>query len=136
MQQCDAHDRWAYFPSLCASCRDTENTFYSSRWAYFPSPYWDRVSKEAKSFLQSLLCLAPDQRASAESALRDPWHQPARPAASPWSTPSASAASAAISAAAGANSVTQALDTLVSPIKLTGDVAAAAAGGGLTDWRA
>ena len=45
------------------------------RWAYFPSPYWDRVSREARRLLQTMLCLDPQARASAEVALRDPWYQ-------------------------------------------------------------
>lgn len=39
----------------------------------FPSPYWDKISKNAKSFVSSLLVLEPDKRLDSEGALQHPW---------------------------------------------------------------
>jgi len=41
----------------------------------FPSPYWDNISKEAMSFVSSLLVLDPSKRLKAEEALKHPWLQ-------------------------------------------------------------
>ena len=73
------------------------------RWSYFPSPFWDRVSRDAKIFIQSLLCLDADRRASAEAAIRDKWFhhdklaraQPAASSASPAPLHGAAAGTAA-----------------------------------------
>lgn len=39
----------------------------------FPDEYFAVISNEAKDLLQSLLCLATENRASAERALASPW---------------------------------------------------------------
>eukprot|EP00298_Acanthocystis_sp_HF-20_P017063 c21659_g4_i2.p1 GENE.c21659_g4_i2~~c21659_g4_i2.p1 ORF type:complete len:479 (+),score=221.09 c21659_g4_i2:35-1438(+) len=39
----------------------------------FPSPYWDLVSDEAKSIIESLLVLDPTKRLTAATALEHPW---------------------------------------------------------------
>lgn len=39
----------------------------------FDSPPWKNVSRDAKAFIRKLLVLEPQNRYSAEQALRDPW---------------------------------------------------------------
>ena len=36
-------------------------------------PYWDDVSEDAKNFIDQLLVVDPDERPSAEDALKHPW---------------------------------------------------------------
>ena len=39
----------------------------------FPSPWWDSISKEAKSLVQALLTLDPKKRMTADEVLKQPW---------------------------------------------------------------
>jgi len=39
----------------------------------FPSPEWDKISSEAKNFIQSILVDAPSQRLTAADCLQHPW---------------------------------------------------------------
>jgi len=39
----------------------------------FPSPYWDKISSEAKDFCQALMQKKPKDRLSAAEALKHPW---------------------------------------------------------------
>ncbi|KAG2201553.1 hypothetical protein INT47_007430 [Mucor saturninus] len=39
----------------------------------FPSPYWDKISDEAKELVSALLTVDPNERASADEALGMPW---------------------------------------------------------------
>mmetsp|Transcript_11129 Transcript_11129/g.16398 ORF Transcript_11129/g.16398 Transcript_11129/m.16398 type:complete len:321 (+) Transcript_11129:186-1148(+) len=39
----------------------------------FPSPYWDKVSKEAKDLVMKLLCVDPKKRYTPQQCLEHPW---------------------------------------------------------------
>lgn len=39
----------------------------------FPSPQWDGVSKDAKDFIQCLLCKDPQDRMSVAAAIQHSW---------------------------------------------------------------
>lgn len=39
----------------------------------FPSPWWDKISKEAKQLVHGLLCIDPKKRLTAEQVLEHPW---------------------------------------------------------------
>lgn len=39
----------------------------------FPSPFWDKVSDGAKKFVASMINVDPEDRATAQSVLEDPW---------------------------------------------------------------
>lgn len=39
----------------------------------FPSPYWDKISSEAKDLIDCMFTVDPDKRISAKEALKHPW---------------------------------------------------------------
>eukprot|EP00283_Hemiselmis_rufescens_P012503 CAMPEP_0173449696 /NCGR_PEP_ID=MMETSP1357-20121228/43211_1 /TAXON_ID=77926 /ORGANISM="Hemiselmis rufescens, Strain PCC563" /LENGTH=846 /DNA_ID=CAMNT_0014416307 /DNA_START=156 /DNA_END=2693 /DNA_ORIENTATION=+ len=57
----------ATLASIKEGCKD-------GRWDSFPSPFWDKVSSEAKAYVRWLLTLDPAKRPSAEASLKSDWH--------------------------------------------------------------
>ncbi len=48
-------------------------TFFKAGNYSFKSPEWDTVTPDAKDLIRQMLTVDPDQRISAEMALKHPW---------------------------------------------------------------
>lgn len=63
------------FPPFRSAKRDQDELFDLIQAGEFEflSPYWDKISKDAKDLISNLLVVDPQKRFSAEKALRHKW---------------------------------------------------------------